>query len=231
MANAGFSAPVEYFGQGSSAVLDLKASSDGKDYAVKATGMDERGDIIARDLAGEQISPSGDYVVKAAGDLELVLGTVNTAETKAVVLLGVEISTQGASAPTVKLNGESVQDGATASSTVTLPAITLSPRHKAQLLGSAFSFTGNDCKLQTSNFSAKVNLTRATVAGETVTHDVSGCSMVATATILQKAATAPTVTPGSGWTMTTPVAKECPDEGYIMHSFEFTKDVAGVDPA
>ena len=73
MANAGFSAPVEYFGQGTSTVIDLKSSTENRDYAVKVTATDERGDIVARDLAGERISPSAVYNVKAAGDLSLVL--------------------------------------------------------------------------------------------------------------------------------------------------------------
>jgi len=88
MANAGFSAPVEYFGQSLSAVIGLKSSTENRDYAVKVTATDERGDIVARDLAGERISPSAVYNVIAEGALSLELGSVNTVDTDVVVLLG-----------------------------------------------------------------------------------------------------------------------------------------------
>ena len=229
--NAGFSVPVEYFGQSGSLVLVLKSSTEGRDFAVKATAVNARGDIIARDVCGERISPSGVYTVEAAGDLAFVLGTVNTVETMAVVLLGCEISTGAATPPEVTLSGESIQSGGTASSTITLPAITLSPRHKAQPLADAFTFSGAGCDLTACSLSARANLTRATVEGETVAHDVSGCEMVVTGTIIQTGAAAPTIEAGDGWTLTTPKSKANPDEGYIEWTFECSKAVAGTDPA
>ena len=231
MANAGFSAPVEYFGQGSSTVIDLKSSTEGRDYAVKVTATDARGDIVARDLAGERISPSGVYNVIADGNLSLMLGSVNTVETMAVVLLGCEISTGAATPPEVTLSGESIQSGGAASSTITLPAIALSPRHKAQILAEAFTLTGAGCNLTSCSLSARANITRATVEGETVAHDVSGCEMVVTGTIIQIGAAAPTIEAGDDWTLTTPKSKANPDEGYIEWTFECSKAVAGADPA
>ena len=230
MANAGFSAPVEYFGQGTSTVIGLKSSTENRDYAVKQTATDERGDIVARDLAGERISPSAVYNVIAAGELSLVLGSVNTVETMAVVLLGCEISTGAATPPEVTLSGESIQSGGAASSTITLPAIALSPRHKAQILAGAFTLTGAGCNLTSCSLSARANITRATVEGETVAHDVSGCEMVVTGTIIQIGAAAPTIEAGDGWTLTTPKSKANPDEGYIEWTFECSKAVASAEP-
>lgn len=230
MANAGFSAPVEYFGQGASTVIGLKSSTEGRDYAVKQIATDERGDIVARDLAGERVSPSGVYNVIAAGDLSLVLGSVNTVDTDVVVLLGCDISTSAASAPEVTLSGESIQTGGTASSTVTLPAITLSPRHKAQILAGAFTLTGTGCNLTSCGLSVRANITRATVSGDTVTHDVSGAEIVVSGTVQQTGATAPTIEAGSGWELTTPKSKANPDEGYIEWTFEATKAAASAEP-
>lgn len=228
--NAGFSVPVEYFGQSGSLVLGLKSSTEGRDFAVKATAVDARGDIIARDECGERISPSGVYTVEAPGDLAFVLGTVNTVETMAVVLLGCEISTGAATPPEVTLSGESIQSGGKASSTITLPMVTLSPRHKAQILAGAFTLDGVGCNLTACNLSANANLTRATVDGETVSHDVSGCEMVVSGTVIQTGSTEPTITPGDGWTLTTPKSKDNPDEGYIEWTFECSKAVPGIDP-
>ena len=229
--NAGFSAPVEYFGQELSTVIGLKSSTENRDYAVKQTATDARGDIVARDVCGERISPSAVYNVIAAGDLSLVLGSVNTVDTDVVVLLGCDISTSAASAPEVTLSGESIQTGGTASSTVTLPAITLSPRHKAQILAGAFTLTGTGCNLTSCSLSARANITRATVEGETVAHDVSGCEMVVTGTVQQTGATAPTIEASTGWTLTTPKSKANPDEGYIEWTFEATKAAASTEPA
>ena len=231
MKNAGFSDPVEYFGQGTSTVIGLKSSTENRDYAVKLTAPDERGDIVARDVAGERISPSGVYNVIADGNLSLVLGSVNTVGKDVVVLLGCDISTSAAAAPEVTLSGESIQTGGTESSTVTLPPITLSPRHKAQILAGAFSLNGTGCSLTSCSLSVRANITRATVAGDTVTHDVSGADIVVSGTVQQTGATAPTITAGEGWTMTTPESKDNPDEGYIEWTFECSKAAAGADPA
>ena len=232
MVNAGFSAPVEYFGQELSTVIDLKSSTENRDYAVKVTATDARGDIVARDLAGERISPSAVYNVKAAGDLSLVLGSVNTVETMAVVLLGCEISTSAASAPEVTLSGESIQADGKASSTVELPAITLSPRHKAQILAGAFTLAGAGCNLTSCSLSARANITRATKSGDTVAHDVSGAEIVVSGTVQQTGATAPTITAAEGWELTTPQSKANPDEGYIEWTFEATKAaLASTEPA
>jgi len=230
MTNAGFSAPVEYFGQGTSTVIGLKSSTEDRDYAVKQTATDARGDIVARDVCGERISPSGVYVVKAAGELSLVLGSVNTVGTDVVVLLGCDISTSAASAPEVTLSGESIQTGGTASSTVTLPAIALSPRHKAQILAGAFTLNGTGCNLTSCSLSARANITRATVSGNTVAHDVSGTEIVVSGTVQQTGDTEPTIAAGEGWTMTTPESKDNPDEGYIEWTFECSKAAASTEP-
>ena len=186
---------------------------------------------MSRDLAGERISPSGVYNVIAAGELSLVLGSVNTVDTDVVVLLGCDISTSAASAPEVTLSGESIQTGGTASSTVMLPAITLSPRHKAQILAGAFTLDGTGCNLTSCSLSVRANITRATVSGDTVTHDVSGAEIVVSGTVQQTGATAPTIEAGVGWELTTPESKDNPDEGYIEWTFEATKAAAGSDPA
>ena len=230
MANAGFSDPVEYFGQGSSTVIGLKSSTESRDYAVKVTATDERGDIVARDLAGERISPSAVYNVIAAGNLSLVLGRVNTVGTDVVVLLGCDIRTSAASAPEVTLSGESIQTDGTASSTVTLPEIALSPRHKAQILAGAFTLTGVGCNLTSCSLSARANITRATKSGDTVAHDVSGAEIVVSGTVQQTGATAPTIEAAEGWELTTPKSKANPDEGYIEWTFECSKAAASVEP-
>ena len=50
----------------------------------------------------------------------------------------------------------------------------------------------------------RANITRATVSGDTVTHDVSGAEIVVSGTVQQTGATAPTIEAAEGWELTTP---------------------------
>lgn len=225
------STKVERFGQGSSTVLALKSDTRNKDYAVKATATDERGDIIARDLAGLRESPSAEYTVKASGNLSLSLGAVNTVSSTVYCLLGLNITTSAASAPKVTLSGESLQTGATVSSTIDLGDIALSVRHKAQILCAAFTLSGTGCKLTECSLDVKANLTRATVDGETLAHDVSGATFSVKGTVVQTGATVPTITAAEGWTLNTPTSEENPDEGHTTWTFELTKDLTSAEPA
>jgi len=114
---------------------------------------------------------------------------------------------------------------------VTLPAITLSPRHKAQILAGAFTLTGTGCNLTSCSLSVRANITRATVSGDTVAHDVSGAEIVVSGTVQQTGDTKPTIAAAEGWELTTPQSRENPDEGYIEWTFEATKAAASTEPA
>lgn len=225
-----FTSRIDYFGKGAGAVLVQVSDSQSSSYAVNATAPNERGDVVARDLGGLRDAPTVDYVVKAAGNVEVSLGAVNTVSSKVYCLLGLSISTKAGTPPTVQMSGESLQDGATVSSTVTVPAIAIASLHKAQILAAAFTITGDGCKLTECGLEVKANLTRATKDGDTVAHDVHGASIVVSGKVVQSGATPPVITAGDGYELTQPQSQDNPDEGYTEWTFEATKDLVSVEP-
>ena len=225
-----FATRIDYFDQAANAVIELVASAANKAYAVNLTGPSERGDVIARDLGGLREAPTCDFVVKKAGDLDIELGAISTITTSTYCLLGLSIATKAATAPTVQMSGESLQESATVSSTVTVPPIALSALHKAQILASAFTLRGDGCKLPECNLEVKANLTRATKDGETRAHDVSGASITVSGKVVQTGATAPTIAAAEGWKLTQPATSTDPAEGYTEWSFESIKDLESDEP-
>lgn len=225
------STKIDYFDLEDSVIAVKGAAVRNKDYAVKSTAVNERGDIIARDLAGLRESPTVDYNVIAAGNIAPNLGQVNTLSDVVYCLNRVEVKTSAGSAPIVSAGGESLQDGATVSSTYDLGSIALSPRHKAQILFAAFTLSGSGCSLTECSAVASCTITRATKDGATLAHDVSGGTVVITGKVVQTGATAPTITAASGFTLTVPPTEENPDEGQTTWSFEVTKDsLLSVEP-
>lgn len=123
-----------------------------------------------------------------------------------------------------------IQAAGTVSSTYALGTIVCSVRHKAQILGSAFTLAGDGCSLNACDYQAECKVSRATVKGDTVAHDVSEGKAVVTATVVQSGETAPTVTPGEGWDLTSPVTVSSPDSDYQTVTFTLTKSLTGTDP-
>lgn len=225
------STKIDHFTQAANTVIKQIASAANTDFAVKATATNERGDIIVRDVSESRDSPSDDFVCFAAGDLDLDLGAVFTYETsKIACLLGINIQTTAGAAPKVTLSGEQLQAAATVTSTIAVGAITLSPRHKAQILAGAFTVSGTGCHLTDCTLDVKANLTRATADGVTLAHDVSGATLTVTGTVVQSAATAPTIAAETGWTLNTPTSQTNPDEGHTTWTFECTKDLTSAEP-
>ena len=94
MSNAGFSAPVNYWGTING--LTPKSSSDGKTSSV-AEAPNEYGDTAAHDVYGEFIAPSTEYAVTVEVDLsQIVLGSIHTygagGSTKKLMLTTVSLS-------------------------------------------------------------------------------------------------------------------------------------------
>lgn len=225
-----FSTPVEYFGRASDTVIALKGSSEGKSAKIKeAPGA--HGDFVARSVYGEVIAPSGDYEVKASGDLVVVLGAVNTVDSKVICVSGLNVVLKAGEPPAVKLNGESLQTGATASSTITIPTIALSTLEKATDPLAGITLSGDGCELNEVDISATCKIGRATVAGETVAHDVTGGKLTIKYTIVQSGSVAPTAPAGTGFTITSPLTVVNPDEDYPTWTVEVTQDtLASVEP-
>ena len=74
-------------------------------------------------------------------------------------------------------------------------------------------------------------ISRGTVAGETVSHDVSGGVMRAKVTIDQTEDTEPTLTAGENWEISQPLTCDNPDEDYPVWTAELVKFLTSTEPA
>lgn len=225
---SGFSTPIDYLGLDGTP-LKLKASSENKTAKEKAA-VGIHGDVVARDVYGEVATPSCDFEVIAAGNLSLSLGSVNTESGVVYVLTGGQITAKAGEPHKVTLRGESLQSGATVSSTIATGAIALIKLHKAVALGACGTVGGTGCNLQECALEISSTLGRATVAGATVAHDIFGGKLSAKLTIEQTEDTPPTFTAAAGWEITEPLSTENPDEDYPKWTVTCVKDLTTADP-
>lgn len=230
--NAGFSAPVNYWG--SIDGLTPKSSSDGKSSSV-AEAPNEYGDTAAHDVYGEVLAPSTEYAVTGDVDLsDIVLGSIHShtigsggsAITKKIMLTTVAITTQAGNPPTVTISGVEVESGATAKRTYALSG-TLTPRSKAQDVCGAFTASANFTQIQTT---AQVDPHVQTVKGVPVASDASHGRIEVQATMTDGAGTGTiTAASGGGFTVTAAPAETDPDANYITRAATATKFLAGTE--
>jgi len=228
MANAGFSAPVNYWGNIDG--LTPKSSSDGKSSSV-AEAPNEYGDTAAHDVYGEVLAPSTEYAVTDEVDLsDIELGSIHTIGTgaamKYLMLTTVAITTQAGNPPTVTISGVEVENGATAKRTYALSG-TLTPRSKAQDVCGAFTASANFTQIQTT---AQVDPHVQTVGGVPVASDASHGRIEVQATMTDGAGTGTiTAASGGGFTVTAAPAETDPDANYITRAATATKFLTGTE--
>ena len=222
-----FLTKVDPFGI-SSSTLAVKSTSDGNSGSV-AEATDENGTIVAQESYGNRMSPSAEYALKKETTFdEIVLGGVSTYKTKRVVLTQLTINTSAGGEPTISASGEEIEassDG-TCPATYTIPEFTLGVCRHAKILFSAFSISGTGCYLNSANYTAQCENGTATVEGVVVAHGVHGAYLEVTAEIVATSGTAPTVTPGTGWVVSSPLAETNPDADYPTYSITLRKPIA-----
>ena len=230
MSNAGFSAPVNYWGTVNG--LTPKSSGDGKTSSV-AEAPNEYGDTAAHDVYGEVLAPSTEYAVTGEVDLsQIVLGSIHTygtdGSTKNLMLTTVAISTQAGNPPTVTISGVEVESGATAKRTYALTG-TITPRSKAQDVCGAFTASSNFTQINTN---AAVDPHVQTVGGVPVASDASHGRIEVQATMTDPSGDG-TITAASagGFTVTASPAETDPDANYITRAATATKYLIGTEAA
>lgn len=230
MSNAGFSAPVNYWGTING--LTPKSSSDGKTSSV-AEAPNEYGDTAAHDVYGEVLAPSTEYAVTGKVDLsDIVLGSIHThgtdANAKKIMLTTVAITTQANNPPTVTISGVEVESSATAKRTYAL-AGTLTPRSKAQDVCGAFAASANFTQINTN---AAVDPHVQTVGGVPVASDASHGRIEVQATMTDPTGNgAITAESAGGFTVTASPAETDPDANYITRAATATKYLIGTEAA
>lgn len=211
-----FPTKPDYFGLGANAALSLKNSTLNKS-ASTAEAQNEIGDTVAMEVFGEQSAPSVTYELIADLLLSAIkLGAVTTVDSKPFVLASVSWNTAPGTVPELQCSGEQVETGATTanSTTIALPELSLKRWHDAQILGEAFALTGAGCYVNGCNYTASADVSKATVDGEIVAHDIQNGRIEVSVTIVQTGSTAPTLTAGTGWEIVSPLTVDNPDEDF-----------------
>lgn len=237
MADSAFIAKTDPFGiSGSGKALALVSVSDGKSASV-AEAKDEKGDVVAYHVYGETYSPTFEYKVKAAGSVTFpALGTpvsaaLQTGDTVQVIPNSISINTSGGGETTVSISAETVPSTAVGCTYVYAGlSATLGVCHHAKTLFSAFTLTGTGCYLQSANYTISCDVGRATVDGAAVAFGVSNGSIECQVSVMQTGSTAPTVTPGSDWVMTAPLACTNPDADYPTWTCTLKKYLSAAVP-
>ena len=137
-----------------------------------------------------------------------------------------------------------VQTGATQLRKYKLPTFSLSPRHRAQDFlglcsiknGSAVADTVEDYGLDGVDADFPIEFTLAQPKGEVVNYDLHGGMATCSYTMNWYASTAPTVelTDAAntlGATISSPVAKSCPEGGYTQYTWTVSFPMKGEEGA
>lgn len=107
------------------------------------------------------------------------------------------------------------------------PTASIECCHHAQILFSAFTLSGQGAYLTGANYSIECELTKATKDGDTVCYDITGGKVTVSLTIQGTGgSTAPTVTPGTNWKITSPVTQSNPDSGYETYTCTLTMNMS-----
>ena len=124
----------------------IKCTGSAENRSTQQTsGPNTFGDPVVLDVFAETASPSAEYeVIGALSGQAITLGTIIAADAQdtphikiggvavPVCLGSLSISTQTGSAPKISLSGLALYAGAAQLRSYSIPAITLSPRHRAQ---------------------------------------------------------------------------------------------------
>ena len=89
----------------------------------------------------------------------------------------------------------------------------------------AFSFAG-DAHLTTTNYTFSANITKAEKDGVCLAHDVNEGKIECSLDLIQTGSTAPTLSAGDGWVVTSPLACDNPDADWPTWSATLTKYLA-----
>jgi len=217
---------TDYCGLAINGKLIVKSSNENRSgQYLEKTGAN--GAICATKAFGTaNASPSNEYAVIddisfTAGQISL--GAVTTQNQKKYMLQSVSVSTGSATEPTFSATCVQVEDGATTGNRFQVPAFDLSADDIAQILFAAFTLGGSGCELTQCNAEISCTVGLHTVNGDPKASDPHTAHLQVTATILQADTAAPTVTPGSGWDVSSPLSCDDPDADLPTWSVTLTK--------
>lgn len=230
MAHAGFSAPIDWFSMAGS-TMAITGSSDGRSNQV-AEAVDAQGDVTARDIYGDKVAPSAEYILKSALTALTALGSISSvtfgSATKKVMVTSITVTTNTGAIPTISASGVEVESGASTGRTYSCGTIALACRAKAQDILSAITATNAD--LNSASFTFSINpVIGETAASGVVASDCNKGSVVAQYSYVQTGSTDATFSGASGYDVTAAPTATRNDGAYIEWSVSVTGDLTGSD--
>ena len=190
------------------------------------------GGIAATKSYGIVEAPTCQYTIAGAVTMGTVkLGAITTVDSKNYALESISIGTTGGSEPTFSATARQVEDGSISSSSnyFTVPSFDLDPDDIAQMVFDCATLTGSGCELIVANFEISCTVNPSNVNGYPHASDVVSGKIVATLTIGQYGDTEPTVTPKTGWEISSPLTCSDPDSDMPSFTVSLTKTLTKTD--
>ena len=218
-----FAAKVDYVGLARTG-LALRSNGQNGSNSVLEIPSDD-GSILGDEITGHIKAPTCEYAISGTASLSgIKLGKVH-GSSGAYALSRLRVSTGAGQEPTVDADSIQIENGATQSvCTYAIDSLSITPARHALTFG-AFTYTESlSCALQTSEFEATCTLDPATVNNEPIASDATaGRETVAVTVWSNTEDTAPSVTPASGWHITTDWTCVGADASMFVWTATFTK--------
>lgn len=217
---------TDYAGLAVANTVIIKSSNENRSgqYLERAG---QSGAIVATKAFGVLATPSCDYAIQAAktyseGDIKL--GAVTTVGGKRYALQSIHYENGADQEPVFSATAQEIEassDGTTR--TFDMVGFSISPDEAAAMLASAATVGGTGCELTKCAIDGSCNVKPHTVNGTPVASDATMGKAVVSLTILQTSTTTPTVTPGTGWELSSPLTCEDPDADLPVWTCALTK--------
>ena len=186
----------------------------------------QHGDYAATKAFGVRSAPVNGYTIADSFTLTgAKLGSVEEVSDKSYALEKISFSTGADEEPTFEATAKQVEDDASLGNYFEVPEFSLTPDHVAQIPSfkfpvpqgqtatsvAAFALTGSGCELTKCAGEISCSVKTNDKAGLPKAHDVTNGHIVLQLTIGQYGDTVPTVTPATGWDVSSPLSCDDPD--------------------
>ena len=220
-------AKTDYCGLAVANKVIIKSSSMNRSgqYLEKAGAS---GAICATKPFGTLDAPSCEYAIASAHTFSgIKLGAVTTVDGKRYALQSVHYENGAAQEPVLSATSQQIEtssDGTTR--TFDVPSFDVSPDEVAEMVMSAGTIGGTGCELTKVTMDASANVNNHTVNGDPVASDTVMGHVTVEVEILQTGSTAPTLTTGPGWDISSPLTCDDPDADLPVWKATLSKPLA-----
>ncbi len=183
-------------------------SNEYNDYKAQDGSYTDQVNYGAKKAPSNELALTGDWSITEG---KVKIGGISTVDSEKFALGELDIDTTAGELPTINASGKQVQASAATARYYSLPAVTIKNDETAQILWDAFTLTGSDCHLQSASYKCSAEVPTKDKNGFPVTYGVSQGVIECSIEIVQCGATAPTISVGKGWHISSSLASSNPD--------------------